>query len=239
MTKGEKLSNKGAFYFFLSGTLISLAIFLFLTWDTHRQVSALTNADQLSEQVVAGKHVWEKKNCNNCHTILGFGVYYAPDMTKVYDRIGPEAIKAAVLEPEAVYADSFRKMPNLDVTDQEADDLIAFLEWVSNIDNNDWPPQDRSMETAAQNRLEATGLSPGAAAFKEQCMACHSIGGAGGSNGPALDNAGDKYDADSIALYIFDPVAVNPDSRMPAQKNISEDDRRAIADFLAKQRGDQ
>jgi len=232
------LSNKGAFYIFLSGTLASLAIFLFLTWDTHRQVGALTNADKLSEQVVAGKHVWEKKNCNNCHTILGFGVYYAPDLTKVYDRIGPDAIKTAVMEPEVVYADSIRKMPNLGVTEQEADDLVTFFEWVSNIDNNDWPPQDRSMETAAQRRLSASGVSPGAAAFKEQCMACHSIGGAGGSNGPALDDIGSKYDAAAIARYVRDPKAVDPASRMPAQGSISDDDLQAISDFLSKQRGE-
>ena len=55
------LANRNAFFIFLVGTAISLAIFLWLTVDTHMQVDALTHAEKLSDQVVAGKHVWEKR----------------------------------------------------------------------------------------------------------------------------------------------------------------------------------
>src|SRR5660397_185314 len=96
----RQLTNRKAFYFFLVGTLVSLVIFLGLTWDTYRQIDVLTNTDKLDDQVVAGKRVFEGKNCNNCHTILGFGGYYAPDLTNVHKRLGPEGIKAAVLRPE-------------------------------------------------------------------------------------------------------------------------------------------
>ncbi len=230
------MSNRNAFLFFLVGTLASLVLFLALTWDTHQQVDALTNADKLSDQVVAGKHVFEKKNCNNCHTILGFGVYYAPDLTRAYARIGAEGIKTVVLQPEVVFKDSFRKMPNLDVTEQEADDLVAFLEWTSNIDNHDWPPQDKKFtKSADQRRLEGAGLSPGAAAFKEYCMSCHSIGGEGGSIGPALDQVGAKYDAATIAAYITAPTSIDPNSKMPPRTDLTEQDRQAIGEFLAKQ----
>ncbi len=229
--------NKKAFYIFLAGTLTSLAIFLGLTWDTHRQVDALTNADKLSEQVVAGKRVWEKKNCNLCHTILGFGVYYAPDVTKVHKRIGTEGIKQVVLQPEVVFKDSFRKMPNLGVTEQEATDLAAFLEWVSKIDNHDWPPQDSEerMSAAERRATGGAGLSRGAAAFQQNCIGCHSIGGAGGSIGPALDTIGATYDAATVAAYIAEPTSVDPQSTMPPQTTVSDDDRSAIGEFLAKQ----
>ncbi len=230
--------NRNAFFIFLAGTLISLAIFLGLTWDTHRQVNALTHADKLSEEVVAGKHVWAGKNCNECHTILGFGVYYAPDLTKVYKRIGAAGIKAAVLQPEVTFKNSIRHMPNLGVTEEQATQLVAYFEWVSNIDNNDWPPQDRQAgQSAAQRRLEGSaGLSAGAAAFKEKCMGCHSIGGAGGSIGPALDKVGTKFDAATITKLIGDPPSVVPGSRMPPQTGVSAADRQAIAEFLAQQK---
>jgi nitric oxide reductase subunit C len=234
------MSKRAAFWIFIIGTASSLAIFLFLTWDTHHQVDVLTHADRLSEQVVAGKHVWEKKNCNNCHTILGFGVYYAPDLTNVYQRIGADGIIASVQRPEEVYAGSFRKMPNLGVTDQEAQDLVAFLEWTGNIENNDWPPQDRNRALSSEERrLAGTGLSLGAIAFKQECMGCHSIGGVGGGTGPALDDIGDRYDAVTIARYIGDPTSVDPGSRMPAQSSVSDDDRTEIGIFLAKQGGDR
>jgi Cytochrome c. len=128
-------------------------------------------------------------------------------------------------------------MPNLNVTDQQTADLVAFLEWVSNIDNHDWPPQDKEAGlSATQRRLTGgAGLTRGAAAFKESCMGCHSIGGAGGSIGPALDTVGTKYDAATIAKLIADPTSVNPNSKMPAQDSVTEDDRNALGEFLAKQ----
>ena len=229
------MSNRNAFYFFLGGTLISLVIFLALTVDTHRQVGALTHADKLSDAVVAGKHVFEGKNCNECHTMLGFGVYYAPDLTKVYKRIGGEGIKAAVLRPQEVFKNSIRKMPNLDVTPEQADQLVAFFEWAGNIDNNDWPPQDRKFSNQDQTRLEASGLSKGAAAFKQYCMGCHAIGGAGGSIGPALDGVGAKYDSATIVKITIDPASVNPGATMPPQTTVPDADRQAIGEFLAKQ----
>jgi nitric oxide reductase subunit C len=229
------LANRNAFFLFLAGTLISAVIFLGMTWDTHRQFDALTNADQLSDQVVEGKKVWQKYECNLCHTILGFGGYYAPDLTKVHRRIGAAGIAAAVLRPEEVFADSYRHMPNLGVEEAEAEQLVAFFDWVGNIDNNDWPPQDSEERRSEADRLQGAGLSRGAAAFGEYCMGCHSLGGEGGGIGPALDDIASKYDATQIAEYIREPTAVNPQSAMPPQTQTSEDDRRAIGEFLTQQ----
>src|SRR3989304_6896700 len=130
------------------GTLTSLILFLILTVDTHRQVKVLTRAENLSEQVVEGKRVWQKYNCNDCHTILGFGGYYAPDMTKVYRRIGKEGIEQVVKKPEVAFAKSWRKMPQQKLQDKEVENLVAFFKWVSEIDTNDWPPQDSKKVTA-------------------------------------------------------------------------------------------
>lgn len=39
--------------------------------------------DEEAEQLVAlGKKTTQAKNCMNCHTLLGNGAYYAPDLTK-------------------------------------------------------------------------------------------------------------------------------------------------------------
>ena len=47
------MSAKTAKWIFYLGTLISAAVFLGLTVDTHRQIQSLTHADQRNEQVVA------------------------------------------------------------------------------------------------------------------------------------------------------------------------------------------
>ena len=125
------MTKKVAFWIFLLGTVSSAVLFLAATWDTHRQVAALSNVDKLDDRVVAGKRAFEKYNCNDCHTILGFGAYYGPDLTRVTQRIGDDGVRFAVQQPEKAFADSWRKMPNLRVSDAETADMIAFFRWVN------------------------------------------------------------------------------------------------------------
>ncbi len=222
---------KAAKWIFIIGTSISAMILLGLTIDTHRQVTALTHADQLTPQVIAGKAVWEKYNCNDCHTILGFGGYYAPDMTKAYWRLGAEGIKVRVLGPDKVFANSMRKMPKYDLTEEEVKNLIAFLKWVSEIENNNWPPQDQKYKPGVNILVAGVGMSKGAALIKEAgCLACHSLGGVGGLQGPEFEQV--KRDKDYIKNYILDPRSINPDATMPAQR-VSEEEAEAIAEYIA------
>ena len=73
------LSKAAARAFFLLGTIGFSAVFVFLTIDTIRRVPAQTKQQNLTEQVVHGKHLWERNNCMGCHTLLGEGAYYAPE----------------------------------------------------------------------------------------------------------------------------------------------------------------
>lgn len=226
------MSPKSARLIFYLGTLISLVLFLGLTVDTHRQIQALTHAEQLSEQVVEGKRVWHKYNCNDCHTILGFGSYYGPDMTKVYWRRGAEGIKAIVRDPEKFT--TWRKMPRLPVTDKEMDELVAFLRWTSEIDTQDWPPQDQKTRPATNGKATALGVSPGATLFQEKgCFACHRIYETGGLLGPDLTHLGSRLDYETIEKLLTDPRSVNPLATMPPPA-ISHEERDQLAAFLAK-----
>ena len=76
------MTKRGTRLFFLGGTLTATLVLLVLTVDSHRQFPRLTHADQITPAVVAGKHVWHRNNCVNCHTLMGEGAYYAPDLTK-------------------------------------------------------------------------------------------------------------------------------------------------------------
>lgn len=224
------MSAKTAKWIFYLGTLISAALFLGLTVDTHRQIQTLTHADQLSDQVVAGKRVWQKYNCNDCHTILGFGGYYAPDMTKVYWRRGEEGIKAVVRTPEKFT--TWRKMPRLPVTDQELTQLVAFLKWTSEIDNHDWPPQDAKLRRTAQAAV-GLGVSPGATLFKDKgCFGCHRLNETGGTLGPDLTHVGARRDRSTLEKILEDPKSVNPQATMPAP-GLGRTERDQLADFLA------
>lgn len=229
------MSSKVAFWIFLIGTLSSGAIFLGLTWDTHRQVAALSHVERLSEQVVSGKRAFEKYNCNDCHTILGFGGYYAPDLTRVIRRVGADGVRYRVMHPEMAFAKSWRKMPRQQVSAAEVSSLVAFFTWIGGVDNGDWPPQDSSKRlTRAEQRVVAgAGVSPGAAVFQTRgCMNCHSLHGTGGSVGPQLDTIGRILTKERIEHYIRDPKSVNPAAMMPPQTGLSDREVEEVAEFL-------
>ena len=70
-----------------------------------------------------------------CHTLLGEGAYYAPELTKVYERRGPEFIKAMLRDPQAMYPGQ-RRMVKYNFTDAEIAALVAFLQWIGEMDLN-------------------------------------------------------------------------------------------------------
>lgn len=227
------MTGKTARLIFWLGTLVSAAIFLWLTYDFHRQTPRYTKADQLSAEVVAGKKVWHKYNCNDCHTILGFGGYYAPDMTKAFYRLGENNIVSIVMHPEQVYRNSFRKMPQLGVTRQEAKQLTAFLKWVGTIDNRRWPPQDEKyvkaykLREARAQQLEKVDIVMGA------CGGCHSFENQGRNVAGDFSKIAGRitYDRETLARFILDPQSVAPGIGMPPQ-NVSPETAALIADFV-------
>ena len=181
--------------------------------------------------------MFERYNCNDCHTILGFGGYYAPDLTRVVQRVGEDGIRFRVKHPEQAFANSWRKMPQQNLSDREITDLIAFFTWVGNVNNNDWPPQDsrKRISRGEQMMVAKVGVSPGAAVFQTKgCMNCHSLHGTGGTFGPALDKIGAAMSAEEIGKYVQNPKGVNPKAMMPSQKdNLSERELEEVARFLA------
>lgn len=129
--------------FALASTAISALVFLVLTVDSHRQFPELTNAESITPQVTHGKDVWHKYNCINCHTLFGEGAYYAPDLTKITQHRGEAYLRAYMRNPADFYDEQIhrRLMPKQDLSEEEIVDLIVFLDWVSKVDNQDWPPR--------------------------------------------------------------------------------------------------
>lgn len=135
------LSKSNARTFFLGGTIVTFAIFLGMSFQTLiQEVPARTHEENITEEVIAGKHLWEANNCMGCHTIMGEGAYYAPELTKVYERRG-DAFINAVLQSPVPWAPRGRKMVAYNFTEQEAAALVAFLKWVGEIDLNGFPPE--------------------------------------------------------------------------------------------------
>lgn len=228
------LSKSQAKWFFLTATVGFSGVFLLLTVDTLRQVPERSNQDLMNEQVVAGKELWEANNCMGCHTLLGEGAYYAPELTKVVERRGKDWIKVFIRDPEAMFPGR-RKMVTYDFTDEEIDEVIAFLEWVGNIDTNGFPAEpDLAPEgtVAPAAKVAAADAPP---VFTSVCTACHSLGGTGGTVGPALDGVGQRYDKAALRAWLADPTSIKPGTAMPDLK-LSNADLDALTAFLIQQK---
>lgn len=136
------LSKKQARAFFLGGTFVTFLIFIGLTMFSFSDTNDQSNNDKITESVVRGKQIWEKNNCMGCHTILGEGAYYAPELTKVVDRLnvkydgnGEEVIKS-ILMSQVPWQPNGRKMVAYNMTEQEAEDVVEFFKWIGEIDLN-------------------------------------------------------------------------------------------------------
>lgn len=137
------MNKRQARFFAIGGTAVAALVFLGLTIDSHRQFDRLTNADKITTQVTRGKDVWHENNCINCHTLFGEGAYYAPDLTKITKLRGEAYLTAYMKDPSKFYDETRhrRLMPKQDISDADIAALIAFLDWVSNVDNQGWPPR--------------------------------------------------------------------------------------------------
>lgn len=187
--------------FFFGSTAFFALVFLALTVESHRQFPALTHEDRMSAEVLAGKEVWHAKNCTNCHTLLGEGAYFAPDLTQIAQQRGESYLRQFLKNPATFYSEEKdrRLMPNLHLSDEQISHLISFLTWVSHIDTNGWPPRPILVSGAAfagsnvprgeQGPVSSDPIAQGEALFRRTppgCSGCHSTAPGVTVVGPSL-----------------------------------------------------
>ena len=114
-----------------------IAIFVAMTVHSHiYAVNVSTNKATLTDSVAAGKHIWERHTCINCHSLLGEGAYFAPELGNVMVRWGVQD------DPEGA-ADALKTwMQAMPTGIEEFRQLSDFLVWTSTINTQDWPPND-------------------------------------------------------------------------------------------------
>jgi len=129
--------------FAIVGTALAALAFVGMTLHSHTRFGELTNAQDITPEITHGKNVWHKYNCINCHTLFGEGAYYAPDLTKITQHRGEAYLTAYMRDPSQFYDEQRhrRLMPTQDLSEVEIANLIKFLDWVSKVDNQGWPPR--------------------------------------------------------------------------------------------------
>ncbi len=217
------MNKKQARLFAFGSTALAALAFIGMTIDSHTQFGKLTNAQNITPAVEHGKDVWHKYNCINCHTLFGEGAYYAPDLTKIAQHRGAAYLQAYLRDPSKFYDENRhrRLMPKQDLSEQEISDVIAFLDWVSKVDNQGWPPRpilvtgasipgtDFSTQQQATQSARGGALPPGARPVSPEsdpialgqslfrtvapaCVACHSVAPGVNMAGPSLAGIGSR-----------------------------------------------
>ncbi len=134
---------------FYGGSVFFFLLFLALTFDSMGQLPSRDNRAALSGEfgpkIAEGKLLWEKNDCIGCHTLLGEGAYFAPELGNVYKRFGgsKEAIMGFIKSRPANGIPGRRSMPQFNFTDEQLEALAEFLKYVSEINSANWPPNSQ------------------------------------------------------------------------------------------------
>ncbi len=129
---------------FYGGTVFFFLLFLALTFQTHSALPDRDNRQAINDTVALGKKVWEDNDCIGCHTLLGEGAYFAPELGNVYKRFGStDAIKAFISSRPKDGIPGRRSMPQFNLSEEELTAIAEFLKYVSGINSANWPPSNQ------------------------------------------------------------------------------------------------
>ena len=138
----ETFTKSMARNIFYGGSVFFFLLLLALTFDTTSAMPELDNRENLTDQVAMGKRVWEHNNCVGCHTLLGEGAYFAPELGNVYKRFGnsTDAIKGFIMSRPKDGIPGRRSMPQFNLSEEELEAVAQFLKYASGINTQNWPP---------------------------------------------------------------------------------------------------
>ncbi len=152
-----------------------------------------------SKSAEEGKRVFQAYNCMGCHTILGNGAYFGPDLTKVYEDGGAAWLKTFlpspgtwptkaalnlmierlkksgdvdiastdayyekyphVLEAVELFGGQRTNMPNITIQAEEISALVAFLNYITEINTQGWPPASQADARVIDQVLTSFGVT--------------------------------------------------------------------------------
>jgi len=122
--------------------MIPYSIFSFYTDFANKNPDpALVTVDfnGITFNAIEGKKTFEQYQCMGCHTIVGNGAYFGPDLTNAYDRIGGSDAALSGFMLAGVPAKGMPSMKDRGMGPEDAARTAAFLKYASMLDTNGWP----------------------------------------------------------------------------------------------------
>jgi mono/diheme cytochrome c family protein len=170
--------------------------------------------------------VYERYKCYVCHRFNGYGGTLAPDLSFEGSRAQRQWTIDFMKSPQTLRPTLIFRMPQFNMTDQEAATIADYLGMVS---------QSQFVNVAGGNLKQ---FAPEMAAMgkqlyevKYQCQGCHTIGSSGGYVGPNLSNAGNWLNAAWIEQWLKNPQALVPGAIEP-RRTFTDEEVQALTAYL-------
>ena len=146
----EGLTKSTARNIFFGGTIFFFVVLIALAAQSVDYIKSVsTDVSAITPSVAEGKRVWERHSCINCHTLLGEGAYYAPELGNVWERYGghddPQGARDGIktwIKSQPSGIEGRRQMPHFNISDKDLDALVDFFKWVDTIKTQNWPPNE-------------------------------------------------------------------------------------------------
>ena len=100
-----------------------VVLFVAYSINVYTAGTSTPHLEPMSDQSRLGQQVFQEHNCIACHQFYGLGGYMGPDLTNVISNRGAAYARAFIVAGTV-------RMPKLDLTESEADALIAYLAFV-------------------------------------------------------------------------------------------------------------
>ncbi len=164
-------------WFFVGCALLALSLL-----GAHVGSSLVHTRTPLSPQVIAGHAVWVAQGCESCHSLAGQGGTYAPDLTHIVAQRGSAYLHEFFVNPAAFHPGQ-RPMPRLNITRDEIDAVLAYLQAAQDNVVGDAVPVVRvaggaavAASVGAGAQAQANSLADvGQRIYSVRCASCHAL----------------------------------------------------------------
>lgn len=170
--------------------------------------------------------VYERYKCYVCHQFNGFGGTLAPDLSYEGSRAQRQWLIDFLKDPKTVRPTLVLRMPQFNMTDQEATTLATYIGAALNS-----PQVDAATIDMKQFTPEKAAIGKQLFEGKYACQSCHTIGATGGYVGPNLNNAGNWLTPAWIEAWLRNPQALVPDTIEP-RRAFTDDEIQALTAYL-------
>jgi mono/diheme cytochrome c family protein len=173
-------------------------------------------------ELAEGRRLFEGQGCRGCHKLNNVGGSIGPDLTSEgASRRSPRWLEQHFLDPNVVSPHS--PMPNFHFTRQQARALTFYMLSLTNEQMASYYSSVRLIPSADYGRQLFV---------EKNCIACHSIGGVGGRNGPDLHGVNTQHSTGWLDEQLVNPQLVYPGSVMPAY-DLETNARKALVAFMS------